>query len=319
MIIEYFSYVIQKSNIMGVAVNLKQIEAFRATISCRSVSAAAAKLNVSQPSISRLLSDLERSVGFNLFIRRSKGVEPTAEALFFSEEVERIYGALSQLDHVAQDIRRTAHGSLTIGTIAAFAMDIVPRAVARLGVQDSSLAIKLRMRSSHRILDWVHSGQIDLGVVHAGGEISGVECLVHRSAPYACVIPKGHPLARSDGPVAIADLANERTIALVGETEAALRELPGSRFSRAPIVAEVSYLAAALAEHGSGIAIVDPFTAQYFRKRGTVDVRTLSGMKQYEFVMVAPIAKRSSLLATRLGELILEEIDMNCPPETPSL
>jgi DNA-binding transcriptional LysR family regulator len=296
-------------HITGAPVNLKQIEAFRATMSCRSVSAAAAQLNISQPSVSRSLANLERAVGFSLFIRRSKGVEPTEEALFFNEEIERVYGALAHLDHVAQDIREGAHGSLNVGAIAAFALEVVPRALARLGVRDNSVSVKLRMRSSQRILDWARWGQIDLGVAHAGVDTSGVDCLVRRSAPYVCLIPKDHPLAGDEGPVPLADLNGERTIALVGETESALRNQAGSRFRRAPLVAEVSFAAAALAEQGAGVAIVDPFTAQKYASGDTLRARPLAGIKPYEFVLVAPIDKRPSQLADRLRELIVDEID----------
>lgn len=289
--------------------NLKQIEAFRATMSCRSVTTAAAQLNISQPSVSRLLADLERAVGFNLFIRRSKGVEPTEEAVHFSEEIERVYGALEHLDHVAQDIREGAHGSVTVGAIAAFALEVVPRALARLDLRQNSLSVRLRMRSSQRIVDWVRSGQLDLAVFHAGVDTSGVECLARRSAPYVCLIPKDHPLAAGDGPLPLSRLNRVRTIALAGETEAALRSQTGSRFARGPLVTEVSFPAAALAEQGAGIAVVDPFTAHRFTRTDLLSTRTLAGMKDYEFVVAAPIGRRRSRLVERLRELVIDEID----------
>lgn len=44
--------------------NLRQLEAFRATNVMGSVSRAAETIHVSQPSVNRLISDLEASVGF---------------------------------------------------------------------------------------------------------------------------------------------------------------------------------------------------------------------------------------------------------------
>ena len=50
--------------------NLKQLEAFRATLRTGSVTGAAKALAVSQPSVTRLVKELERSVGFALFVRQ---------------------------------------------------------------------------------------------------------------------------------------------------------------------------------------------------------------------------------------------------------
>ena len=60
--------------------NLRQLEAFRATIESGSITGAAELLHISQPSVSRLISDLERSVGFPLFLRVGRGLKATEEA-----------------------------------------------------------------------------------------------------------------------------------------------------------------------------------------------------------------------------------------------
>ena len=48
--------------------NLRQLEAFRATIRAGSITGAANMMHISQPSVSRLIADLEHSVGFALFV-----------------------------------------------------------------------------------------------------------------------------------------------------------------------------------------------------------------------------------------------------------
>ena len=42
--------------------NLRQLEAFRATMRCGSITEAAAMMHISQPSVSRLIADLERAI-----------------------------------------------------------------------------------------------------------------------------------------------------------------------------------------------------------------------------------------------------------------
>ncbi|CAM3148072.1 regulatory helix-turn-helix protein, lysR family [Paracoccus aminovorans] len=58
----------------------RQIEAFRAIIESGSVTAAAELLFLTQPSVSRLLADLEAELGFALFARIGRSLTPTPEA-----------------------------------------------------------------------------------------------------------------------------------------------------------------------------------------------------------------------------------------------
>ena len=74
----------QYLNVINRAVmNLRQLEAFRATMRSGSITAAAKLMHISQPSVSRLISDLERSVGFALFVRAGRGLVTTVEARRF--------------------------------------------------------------------------------------------------------------------------------------------------------------------------------------------------------------------------------------------
>ena len=88
--------------------NLRQLEAFRATIRCGSVTAAAREMNLSQPSVSRLLAGLEESAGFPLFARAGRGLEPTEEGLTFLEGVESMGGR-----HFRATVLRTSPSRVT--------------------------------------------------------------------------------------------------------------------------------------------------------------------------------------------------------------
>jgi len=77
--------------------NLRQLEAFRATIRCGSITEAAKMMHISQPSVSRLIADLEQSAGFPLFLRVGRGLTPTVEGRHFYEGVEGMFVGIDRL------------------------------------------------------------------------------------------------------------------------------------------------------------------------------------------------------------------------------
>ena len=66
--------------------NHRQVEAFQAVMETGSVTKAGKVLYISQPAVSRLISDLESNVGFKLFFRRKGRLEPTVKADDFSRQ-----------------------------------------------------------------------------------------------------------------------------------------------------------------------------------------------------------------------------------------
>ena len=62
----------------------------------KSISKTANKLYVSQPAISYSLKELEKQLGYTLFTRNSKGIEPTNEA-------KELYGYISTAFHILDD------------------------------------------------------------------------------------------------------------------------------------------------------------------------------------------------------------------------
>ena len=78
----------------GSSMNLRHIEVFHAVYQSGSVSAASRALNVSQPSVSKVLKHAESRIGFRLF-RLVKGrLVPTDEAHTLFREVDDIYGRI---------------------------------------------------------------------------------------------------------------------------------------------------------------------------------------------------------------------------------
>ena len=77
-------------------ITFRQIDAFRTVVSTGTVTTSAQMLGISQPAVSRLISDLEKEVGFRLFVRSGRNLKPTLEARLLVDEVRRALSGLTR-------------------------------------------------------------------------------------------------------------------------------------------------------------------------------------------------------------------------------
>ena len=84
-------------------ITFRQVDAFHAVVPSGSVNGASALLGVSQPVISRLISDLEKVVGFALFNRQGRVLVPTPEGRMLVAEVRQAVtgGSISKTWHAS--------------------------------------------------------------------------------------------------------------------------------------------------------------------------------------------------------------------------
>ena len=92
------------------ALNLRQIEVFRAIMITGSISGAARFLSVSQPAISRLLAYTEDRLALRLFERVRGRVQPTPEAKRLFREVEHIHEGVTRVNELAEELRARGAG-----------------------------------------------------------------------------------------------------------------------------------------------------------------------------------------------------------------
>ena len=255
------------------------------------ITAAAAMLNISQPSVSRLIADMERAVGFRLFDRRGARVHPTAQAQALYEAVRRSYAGLDLLDQAARRIRAHPVGTVRIAALAAIAMAILPAVIARFRILYPDIKIIVESLGQRAIEERVFLGQADLGI---GVDMQGREGI--RSTPlaraeYVCILPANHPQAKRER-LAIADLAGEEFVGPMHEADAlwngidAALEESGISVSRR-LETQHSQILYAFVEAGLGVTIAEPFSAPRFHRLG-VAVRPIAPPVHLDFALLEP-------------------------------
>ena len=253
--------------------NFRQIEAFRAVIISGTASRAAELMGVTQPAVSRLIGELEATVGFPLFDRVKGRLVPTPEADIFYRDVETSFRGLDRLRSSAARIRDFGSGHIRVASLAAAGSTIVPRAVRRFKENFPSAIITLSIMTSASVRNHVVDGEYDLGLAADEVDLSGVEHQVFGSFPALCAIPPGHPLAAKKiiGP---ADFDGVDYVALSPEDRARLKfdALCREAGARPNLVIETPFAitACALSLEGVGVGIVNPLSIDGFSERGLV-------------------------------------------------
>lgn len=249
--------------------NLRQIEAFRAVVEDGSFSAAARRLRVSQPTVSKAVAGLERTLGHRLFQRSGGRATPTAEALAFYREVARAWRGIERLSSVARAPSAPDSGRIVVGANPTLASGFIQKIVARFLAVRPKVQLALECDNGRNLVEGVLAGTIDIGFATRTTEGRGPSPGTLPSEPIfrgesVCVLPPGHPLATRRA-VSAADLAGVPFIGLSTVQEA--RRALDAAFDRAGVVpllaAEASTPTAAclLAAEGVGATIVSDLAA----------------------------------------------------------
>jgi DNA-binding transcriptional LysR family regulator len=241
--------------------NVKQIEAFRLVMLRGSMTAAAEELHTSQPSISRLIAELEASTGLTLFVRNGGRIHATDAGSAFYREVDRSFVGLEKLQHSAREILELGSGRLRIVAAPVVALSFLPAVIAAFAKARPRVAVSLEMRSESTIQRWVSSGHCDLGFATTTPDAFGVTSAELYTLAGVCALPAKHALAARKR-IAADDLRGERLIlpSYADDTRTALdRALRSAGADQVPAI-ETPYGATicALVARGAGVGIVNP-------------------------------------------------------------
>ena len=190
--------------------DLKQLNAFIAVADLRSFSAAATKTGLSQPSLSRLLKQLETDMDVVLIDRYHRPLHLTEAGSFFYDKISTI---LTEIDTVTSMTQRLSAPSsvLNIGFVPSVLYGLLPEIIATLKQFSPDIDVNLKDISSYQQMDALKSGEIDIGFGRFAHQDPWIQQILLRHERYVVALPKSHPLANVRKQRLI-DLANNRLI-----------------------------------------------------------------------------------------------------------
>lgn len=284
---------------------IRQLEAFRATIVTGTMSAAADSLNTSQPTISRLLTDLEASLEIQLFRRKKGRITPTYEGLAFYQRVGKVFDTLADLRGSVEDLRHAAFRQVRIIAPPAISMSIVPEVMARLVKLYPDVRANLVTVDTDNYFNANCKDEFDIVLGNRIGFEGEMEQIQLAKVDFVCAVPAEHRLAEVSE-VSIQDLDGETLISQLDDENRVflkhnrLLEGLGAGVKR-HIHAQTSATAYAMVMRSMGVALLEPFNAPIWEKNGVV-IKPFTPALSYDFVAgIKPGAHQSTVVDAVIG------------------
>lgn len=193
---------------------LRQLEYFVAVGKAGSISGASDRLNVSSPSISAAIAQLEAEFGINLFIREhARGLSLTKAGQKLLERTEFVLRETELLATLAGDLTGKVQGILSVGCLMTFAQIILPG--LRRNFEDTYPDVKIEQveLNQSQIFSQLRRAELDVALTYDLDIPADLEFKSLHALPPYVVLGEGHPLATRSA-LTISDLAGSAMVLL---------------------------------------------------------------------------------------------------------
>ena len=288
---------------------LAYLQALRAVMETGTVTGAAVRMRRSQPQVSRLVGDLEKELGFQVFARHKKRLIPTSEGREFYARSLHVLDQVEEIPGIVREITGRADAFIRIACQSYIAQALLPEALGNFIRTEPSLRFSVNIHSRPEMGQATSIPPYDLAIVALPIDHSLlVRCEPFAIADVVAVLPRDHPLARSPS-VRAADLAQEPFIALTSET--LLRQEIDRMFSDLGLLLNIRGEASAgiatvqMVARGLGFTLADPLEAHYVPADQVV-VRDLVPRLCFTYGFLWPATASPTALTVRFAECVAE-------------
>jgi DNA-binding transcriptional LysR family regulator len=274
-------------------IDLHQLRSFVAVARLGNFTRAAERLNLSQPSLSLQIRQLEQELGLRLLDRSTRSVALTRAGEDFLPTAARLLDDFQSAIGTVADLAARRRGRVAVAVLPSVAAELLPRAIALLRERHPDVVVSLRDDVAEHIPARVRSGEVDFGL----GAIDGVDADLSGAPLIAdeliAVLPRMHPLANGTK-TSWRALAKHRFVAM--SRDSSVRQLTEQAFARNGLVLEpafeAKYMSTAIGIIAQGLGV------------GTLPSSALSMVRQAGLAHAeihGPVMKRRIGIITRRG------------------
>lgn len=193
---------------------LRQLEYFVAVGECGSIAAASERVNVSSPSISTAIDQLEKEFGLPLFVRQhAKGLSLTLAGRQMMKQARQVLNEADQLSALAGDISDVVRGPLSIGCMLTFAQVVLPALRSSFEARYPDVRVSQSEMDQSDIFRQLRRAEIDLALTYDLQLPTDLSFHPFASLPPYAILDVAHPLADREV-VEIQDLVSHPMVLL---------------------------------------------------------------------------------------------------------
>lgn len=176
----------------------KEIDYILTIAECGSLSKAADKLLMTQPSLSQFLQQFEAQLGCQLFLRTTRGVVPTVAGKAFIDDAVIIQRLYRETQIKLRDINDVKGGSVRLGISTFRAQEFLPPILEKFYSKFPEVAVEITELDTIPLETHVLEGTVDMGIVafplHKLRKDENIEILLNDEVVIAA--KKDHPIHR---------------------------------------------------------------------------------------------------------------------------
>ena len=194
--------------ISHLGITLRQLKVFLAVKQTRNFRQAGEMVGLSQPAVSRSISELERQLELRLFDRTTREVILTEAGQMLAQRLPRW---MDELDDTLLDLHhlaRTRRGKVRVASAPTVSATLMPTCLAECARREPGVQILLLDRIQQDVLDSVMAGEVDFGVIVEPNNPypRELQCETILRDPFVLVAPLQHDLLQANVQPAWQDL-----------------------------------------------------------------------------------------------------------------
>lgn len=189
--------------------NLIELKTFLTVIEENGITAAANRLNLTQPAVSKRLENLKQSFGIkNLFNRDSGSLKVSKDAEILIPYAKNIVALAENAKNEVINYSKGTKGKIYIGTGASWTLSILPAAIAKTLDQFPDLIIDLNVDVPDKQLKKLANNKIDILFARKPEKLSFYDYKPLRNDSFIVMSSSNHPLSKKQ--VSLEDLVSFR-------------------------------------------------------------------------------------------------------------
>ena len=219
---------------------------------------AAARLGISQPSLSSAIHNLELELGgIKLFEKSGRNIRLTEEGRFYREKVDAALNELHAAATVLKESRLSAPVVIRLGYVSGSLSGTAAKEIAAYSKRNNRIRFRITESSAENLMDMVRQEELDMALVDLTDRDRSLHFRKLKEQDFYVALPADHPLANQEE-IEPQDIIHQPQIVFNYDMSSSFQEWASGTLSDENVICTVDTVQAALdlIETGVGYSFI---------------------------------------------------------------